>query len=368
MYFSFGKLGNPVELVEDSMVKLDRTCKEAIIILIFARSYGLMGLVRISVKEHTVIESKPDQFLDDLQFNNPWPELRRSAVSLRFPLCMTSCSSICRLYVNLQKTYQAKAEADFLVMEQRVRNLLEKIGRDPASISKANIKSFSKNARTLAHMPSRSFTMAAKTVDPVRQRVARYRLVEDEFNSPVQPELQKTLQEANSLKLLPENSFGGHADSALVHHFLIFAMVPCADCDVMLLSDVSVSSFPSVDPTSFGITAGGLYILLRAADRFAVNYNKFPGQFDSEMDEDISRLKTTAVGLLNDLGCNISSLSEDLINEMCRYGASKLHAVASFVGGVASQEVIKLITRQFIPMSGTFIFNGIDNKSQLLLL
>ena len=32
------------------MVKLDRICREANIILIFARSYGLMGLVRISVK------------------------------------------------------------------------------------------------------------------------------------------------------------------------------------------------------------------------------------------------------------------------------------------------------------------------------
>lgn len=60
------------------------------------------------------------------------------------------------------------------------------------------------------------------------------------------------------------------------------------------------------------------------------------------MHEDISRLKTMAVGLLNDLGCNSSTLSEDLINEMCRYGASELHAVAAFVGGVASQEVIKV--------------------------
>ncbi|KAK4358759.1 hypothetical protein RND71_020988 [Anisodus tanguticus] len=424
-FFSQFTLVIATQLVEDSMVKLDRICREANIILIFARSYGLMGLVRISVKEHTVIESKPDHFLDDLRLNNPWQELRRftetidlnttdAVVHKHTPYIIIlvkiaeewanthggnlpstreekrqfkdlikskmitmdeenykeameasykvfsprgigpnlqkiiddSCAEVdtnssdfwvmvaalkefianegggetplegsipdmtssTELYVNLQKTYQAKAEADFLVIEQRVRNLLEKISRDPASISRANIKSFSKNARKLA--------------------VCRYRLIEDEFNSPVQPELQKyltdedyrTLQEANSLKVLPEN------------------------------------------------TAGGLYILLRAADRFAVNYNKFPGQFDSEMDEDISRLKTTAVGLLNDLGCNSSALSEDLINEMCRYGASELHAVAAFVGGVASQEVIKLITRQFIPMSGTFIFNGIDNKSQLLLL
>ncbi|KAL3352649.1 hypothetical protein AABB24_020582 [Solanum stoloniferum] len=424
-FFSQFTLVIATQLVEDSMVKLDRICREANISLIFARSYGLMGLVRISVKEHTVIESKPDHFLDDLRLNDPWPELRRFAETVdlnttdavvhkhtpyiiilvkmaeewanthggKLPstreekkqfkdlikskmitvdeenykeameasfkvfspqgispnlqkIINDSCSEVdsnssdfwvmvaalkefiasegggetplegsipdmtssTELYVNLQKTYQAKAEVDFLVMEQRVKNLLKKINRDPASISQANIKSFCRNARKLA--------------------VCRYRLVEDEFNSPVQPELQKyltdedygTLQEANTLKVLPEN------------------------------------------------TAAGLYILLRAADRFAANYNKFPGQFDGEMDEDISRLKSTAVGLRNDLGCNGSAISEDLINEMCRYGASELHVVAAFVGGVASQEVIKLITRQFIPMSGTFIFNGIDHKSQLLLL
>ncbi|RZC75605.1 hypothetical protein C5167_051087 [Papaver somniferum] len=44
---------------------------------VVARSYGLTGLVRISLKEHTVIESKPGHFLDDLRLNNAWPELKR---------------------------------------------------------------------------------------------------------------------------------------------------------------------------------------------------------------------------------------------------------------------------------------------------
>ncbi|GKC10175.1 NEDD8-activating enzyme E1 regulatory subunit AXR1-like protein, partial [Tanacetum coccineum] len=56
------------------------------------------------------------------------------------------------------------------------------------------------------------------------------------------------------------------------------------------------------------------------------------------MDEEISRLKTTSVSLLSDLGSNGT---EDLINEMCRYGAAELHAVAAYVGGVASQEIVK---------------------------
>ncbi|KAJ8435477.1 hypothetical protein Cgig2_033216 [Carnegiea gigantea] len=110
-FFSQFTLVIATQLVEDKMIKLDRICREADVILIFARSYGLTGLVRISAKvklripvfvyqlmhltvvlyaelnsycdypEHTVIESKPDHFLDDLRLNNPWPELKSSGIS-----------------------------------------------------------------------------------------------------------------------------------------------------------------------------------------------------------------------------------------------------------------------------------------------
>ncbi|XP_010543012.1 PREDICTED: NEDD8-activating enzyme E1 regulatory subunit AXR1 isoform X2 [Tarenaya hassleriana] len=383
-FFSQFTLVVATQLLEDSVVKLDRICREANVMLVFARSYGLTGLVRISVKEHTVVESKPDHFLDDLRLNNPWPELKRfvetsdlnvpdpivhkhipyvvilvkladewaqthggnlpstreekkefkdlikskmismdednfkEAIEAAFKVFAPrgisseiqqiiddSCAEVnssssdfwvmvaglkefisnegcgevplegsipdmtssTEHYISLQKIYQTKAEADCLVMEQRVRNILKKIGRDPSSISKPTIKSFCKNARKL--------------------KVCRYRMIEDEFSNPSVTEVQK---------YLTDEDYSG---------------------------------------------AMGFYILLRAVDRFAANYNRFPGQFDGGMDEDISRLKTTAVSLVSDMGCNGSILPEDLINEMCRFGAAELHAVAAFIGGIASQEVIK---------------------------
>ncbi|NP_001288878.1 NEDD8-activating enzyme E1 regulatory subunit [Brassica rapa] len=409
-FFSHFTLVIATQLVEESMVKLDRICREANVKLVFARSYGLAGFVRVSVKEHTIIDSKPDHFLDDLRLNNPWPELksfvetidlnvsdpvahkhipyvvilvkmadewtqshsgnllstREEKKSLRIWLVqmismdednykeaieaafkvfaprgisseiqqissdtcaepssnssdfwvmvaalkefvlnegdgeaplegsIPDMTSSTEHYINLQKIYLAKAEADFLVMEERVKSILKKIGRDPSSISKPTIKSFCKNARKL--------------------KVCRYRMVEDEFSNPSVTEIQKCLA---------DEDYSG---------------------------------------------AMGFYILLRAVDRFTANYNKFPGQFDGGMDEDISRLKTTALSLLTDLGCNGSVLPDDLINEMCRFGASELHVVAAFLGGIASQEAIKLVTKQFVPMLGTYIFNGIDHKSQLLAL
>ncbi|KAI3966741.1 hypothetical protein MKW92_038738 [Papaver armeniacum] len=408
-FFSQFTLVIATQLKEPSMLKLDKICRQADVMLVVARSYGLTGLVRISLKEHTVIESKPDHFLDDLRLNNPWPELKRFAESIDLrttdpvvhkhipyviilvkmaeewanahngslpstreekrefkdllkskkialdednykeaidasfkisasrgissnlrkiiddssaevdsassdfwvmvaalkefilnegdgeaPLegVIPDMTSSTEFYVNLQKIYQAKAEEDFLAVERRVRDILKRVGRDPASISKGNIKSFCRNARKLM--------------------VCRYRPIEDEFNSPTLSELQKYLTD----------------------------------------EDYSI--------------AVGFYILLRAVDRFATNYNRFPGLFDGAVDEDISRLKTIAVGILSDLGCNGSTLTDDLINEMHRFGGAELHTVAAVIGGIASQEVIKLITKQFIPMSGTFIFNAIDHKSQLL--
>lgn len=399
------------QILENSLVKLDTICRQANVTLVAARSYGLTGLVRVSLKEHTVVESKPDHFLDDLRLHSPWPELKEFANSIDLsstdPVihkhtpyiviliklaekwaethggCLPSTrqekkdfkdeikghmlnfdeenykeameaafkvsasrgigsqlrqiiddsaaevnstssdfwvmvaalkefidnegggepplegsipdmTSLTEYYVSLQKVYQAKAESDCLAVEQRVRSILKRIGRDPNAIPKTNIRNFCKNARKLT--------------------VSRYRCIEDEFKSPMLPELQKHL----------------------------------ADED----SSVAV----------------GFYILLRAVDRFAANYNRFPGIFDGEIDEDMTRLKTIAVGILSDLGFHGSTLSEDLIKEMCRFGSAELHAVAAFVGGVVSQEAIKLITKQFVPISGTFIFNGIDHKSLVLAL
>ncbi|CAI8616155.1 unnamed protein product [Vicia faba] len=410
-FFSQFTLVIATQLVESSMVKLDLICRNANVILIFARSYGLTGFVRISLKEHTVIESKPEHFLDDLRLNNPWPELKRFAegfdlnvqdpvVHKHIPYVVIlvkvadewakshggglpstreekrefkellkagmvaqdednykeaiessfkvfaprGISSELQQMLNDSSTEVDSSSSDFWVLVAALKDFVtnEGGGETPLEgsipdmtssteqyvnlqniyqakaeadilaierVTKNTLKKIGRDPNSIPRATIKSFCKNARKL-----KVCRYRLIADEFNSPNLPELQKYLTD----------------------------------------EDYSI--------------AMGIYILLRAVDRFAANYNSFPGQFDNAMDEDISRLKSTAVGLLNDLGCNSATLAEDLINEMCRFGAAELHAVAALVGGIASQEAIKLITRQFVPISGTYIFNGIDHKSQLLLL
>ena len=61
-----------------------------------------------------------------------------------------------------------------------------------------------------------------------------------------------------------------------------------------------------------------------------------------ELEEDVSRLKALAVGILNDMGGGGVTVPEDLVCEVCRFGAGEIHCVASIVGGIASQESIKV--------------------------
>lgn len=99
------------------------------------------------------------------------------------------------------------------------------------------------------------------------------------------------------------------------------------------------------------------YVLLRAAHLFHDRHARFPGAFSSELEGDIGPYKRCVHEAAAHMGITVLPC-DDLIHEMCRYGGAEMHAVAAVMGGIASQEAIKVITRQFVPVSNAFIFNG----------
>jgi amyloid beta precursor protein binding protein 1 len=54
---------------------------------------------------------------------------------------------------------------------------------------------------------------------------------------------------------------------------------------------------------------------------------------------------------------------KDLAREVVRYDEAEIHNVAAVVGGVASQEAVKLITGQYVPIDDTYIYNGIASTA-----
>lgn len=54
--------------------------------------------------------------------------------------------------------------------------------------------------------------------------------------------------------------------------------------------------------------------------------------------------------------------------EVARTGGVELHNISAVIGGMVAQEMIKIITKQYIPIDNTCIFDGIDSRCQVLRL
>lgn len=46
-----------------------------------------------------------------------------------------------------------------------------------------------------------------------------------------------------------------------------------------------------------------------------------------------------------------------------RARGSELHNISALTGGMVAQEVIKVITKQYIPIDNTCVFDGITSRS-----
>lgn len=88
----------------------------------------------------------------------------------------------------------------------------------------------------------------------------------------------------------------------------------------------------------------------------------------SGSEEDAVSLKTSIASVASEYPISSSSINEDYVGEIVRYGASELHLIAAIMGGMAAQEAIKLITAQFVPLNGTLIYNGMTGTSFVLPL
>ncbi|KAG2534228.1 NEDD8-activating enzyme E1 regulatory subunit AXR1-like isoform X1 [Panicum virgatum] len=399
------------QLPESSLLKLDDICRKADIVLVAARSYGLTGLVRVSVKEHSVIESKPDHFLDDLRLHNPWAELKQFAKSIdisdKDPVVHKHTPYIVIL-VRLAEKWADSHDGNLPSTRQEKREFKDLIRAHMLNVDEENYKEAVESSYKVSVTPGISNEIR-QIIDDNSAEVnssssdfwilvaALKEFVANEGNGELP--LEGTIPDMTSLteyyvSLQKIYQAKAEADCCAMEHRIkdilkrigrhpdtisrAYIKTFCKNARKLRVcryrSIEEEFSSPNVSEVQRYFTdedysyAMNFYILLRAVDRLSANYNRLPGIFDSEIDEDIPRLKTVAASVLSEMGLSGASLSEDLITEMCRFGGAEIHTVAAFIGGVASQEVIKLVTKQFVPLRGTFIFNGIDLKSQVLEL
>ncbi|ORY59465.1 uncharacterized protein BCR38DRAFT_488493 [Pseudomassariella vexata] len=77
-------------------------------------------------------------------------------------------------------------------------------------------------------------------------------------------------------------------------------------------------------------------------------------------------IKADIVGIWPDVADDMRVMQSS--EEVARAGGGELHNISALTGGMVAQEAIKIITKQYIPIDNTCIFDGISSRCQVLRL
>jgi amyloid beta precursor protein binding protein 1 len=107
------------------------------------------------------------------------------------------------------------------------------------------------------------------------------------------------------------------------------------------------------------------YLAFRACQLFFKKEGRYPGVLD-DYEQDVSLLQSCIESVVqtyklqeNDLVKATLLKNQDYAIELTRYGNAEIHSIASVIGGVGSQEAVKIITGQYVPFNNAYIYNGI---------
>ena len=115
-------------------------------------------------------------------------------------------------------------------------------------------------------------------------------------------------------------------------------------------------------------SAAPWYLAVRAAEDFRTKFGHYPGMDDKGGYEPNMEEQTTWISnRMNEIVAPVKDgyqADKKYAAEIVRAADSKMHTVAAFLGGIASQEVIKLLIKQYTVFNGTLVYDGIVGNLQ----
>jgi len=409
-----------------TLLALSQICWGSNIPLVIVRSYGYIGYMRLQLKDHEIIESKPDTKLFDLRLSNPFPELLQLYQSMDID-AMSDMDHAHTPYV----MYLMKALDVYKASHQ---------GKLPTKfVEKKEFKTIVESMRRNVQQPELNISEAIEN---------SYRA----FSPPIPIDI-KELVDSYKLKLLNPDVTDFHILVLALGEFIekegvmpltglipdmeadnpkYIALQQCyerrAERDMLFISQLAESihkksgkkeedidpeliirfckdawnlkvvktrsleeeqTSPLLDPDVVYEVGENTtqspalwYLALKGIDRFQVNQGRYPGcnlnddetsltndsqQVWQEMQSFLSEQSSDSSDSSMISSISYPDLTENHAYEMTRFGCMKeFHNVSSFMGGVASQEIIKIITHQWIPANNTFIYNGVSGTAQTI--
>ncbi|KAJ2717221.1 hypothetical protein H4R19_000165 [Coemansia spiralis] len=390
---------------------LSERCWTAGIPLLAATSSGFLAELRMSVCEHTVVESHADA-RSDLRVMTPFDALRAHADAINLDALNTADLAHVPQVVLLIKALDAwaadaGAEKRALTFAQKkavaatIRRMspgpdeenfaeaaaavtsncgdyvvpadVARILADPAAAAPgpqaspfwllAGALRRYMDSEYAAGMLPHSGTipdMKADTASYVElQRI--YKQKADQDKAELVAHLQATLRDAG----LPAD----HVPAAQIDAF-------CKNAGrLRLLRTTPLHADPNAPPAGLNAMASegvlAHYALFRAADRFLAKHGRHvgmppaaqPADLDALVESDARELVVIARDLLaGPWAAPCSDVPEALAAELARGGFQELHNVLALTGGIVAQEAIKLITHQYVPHDNICIIDTANSK------
>ncbi|ESO03022.1 hypothetical protein HELRODRAFT_112383 [Helobdella robusta] len=399
-----------------TLLKLASILWDCDIPLLVCRSYGFMGYLRLVVKEHTIIESHPEGVIEDLRLQNPFDGLITFCRSVHLDaLSLKEHSHVPWLVIifkylqtwmdnhggKFPTTYSEKNEIKMMIKNGRLRrsdgSFEEEENFDeacknvntallPTAIPQELLKLFDDENCLNIHSDSKPFWILLRALKsfvdcegkgnfPVRGTIPdmtsdteSYIKLQQVYRDQAQLDQQCL---STHLSELLQNI--GRPDDCITEEDVSLFCKNASNLRLMRTRSLACEYEPQ-DAGLFQIVSTLAdsdddevlyYVMTRAADSFYVDHRRYPGSFDDSLD-DVSLFKMQVTKICQEL--NIPNISDDYIHEFCRFGASEVHAVAAYMGGITAQEAIKLITHQFIPINNLFIYNAIKQTSKTYAL
>eukprot|EP00871_Galdieria_phlegrea_P004796 jgi/Galph1/5317/GphlegSOOS_G3909.1 len=409
-----------------NLLKASQFCWERNIPFVYAISYGLLGFVRVVVPEHCVFESKDEMTSHDLRLSEPFEELETYVNNFPLESLDDMNHALVPYAVLLVKALQAFKELHYGSIpeskqdQEEIRSLLKSWRR---SSTEENFTEALQHCHFIwmqsCGAPKESIRRILEdrktNIDSIQEMIHRKdhnlifwifvaavrRFVEKKGKLPLKGSVPDMVSDTESyIGLQRVYKKRAEKEQKLVFGYVkeiahqvglqenSFTELQVADF-CRNVSSIEVIRYCSLqeefenaawlkhelqcylDNGEYDVY---LYMAWRITLEFWNRWRRFPGEvlkikgesyiLDTNYENDYIELERIAEE-------RFPLWTKDLKNylkEMCRYGASELHSVASLVGGVAAQEVVKLVTKQFRPVNGWFIFNAANATSMTLSL
>jgi len=401
------------ELSPSSVLKLSAACEKHNKILVVVRANGLLGYVRIQAGEHVIVQTKPSFPPQDLRINTPFEALLQFSRKFEYKDLDNAMFAHVPFPVILLKEVESwKAahegrlpmnEAEKDVFKSQILNRKRKPDNEnfDEAYQKAHFawKPYEINSSILSILedPKAKNTTATSSnfwllVNAVKtfvdkegdgklplmgtipdmtadthsfidlQYIYRNKGQEDVDN------VKKHLQENLSRLGLPADKVSDEEIKSFCKNVTMLQVIRYTsiideqDPEKINKDSVAMSfiDFLSGDDSP---GEGYWYIAFRAADRFHIEHGRYPGEKSDAHTTDFPALRKYADEIMLAHGFEASQLRDAYLEELCRFGNSQIHNIAAILGGICAQEVIKLVTGQWVPLDNTFIFNGINATS-----